>query len=333
MEKLGIIIVIESGDIEQKTKLLIDSIRTFGGDIKDSKIWAVKPRKGKELANETLGFLKARSVEFIDVDLNKHWHVYGHANKIYACGYIEDNFGDQYEALLFLDSDTIVINSVDAHLLGNRYKVAVKPIDGQTLGQTQGMRLTVFWTLIYESCGVSIENVWTVKTTVKELEILAYFNSGVVFSCSNTKLFSQWRSNFEQFNKNIEAYHLNSLEYFFLEQALLAGTILGKFHRDEVLVLDNFYNYSLNFKADLAERDADNYDRIKIVHYHSLLKDNWLGDLSILSPSKIEELKPHLPLKIYKKNFFQKYYSVFCYISWRLKNKLKVMISSKINEI
>lgn len=76
MKKLGIIIVIESGDLEQKYKLLVDSIRTFGGAIKNSKIWAVKPRKGKAISKETLKFFQAKTVEFIEVDLNKKWPLY-----------------------------------------------------------------------------------------------------------------------------------------------------------------------------------------------------------------------------------------------------------------
>lgn len=321
MEKLGIIIVIEHGDLEQKTKLLIDSIRTFGGEIKDSKIWAVKPRKGKAISNETLSFLKGKNVEFIDIDLNKHWYLYGHANKIYATAYIEEHFGCQYETLLFLDSDTIVIDAIDPNILEGKYEVAVKPIDGQHLAITKEEDLSDFWRLIYNSCGFSIKDIWTVQTTIDEIEIFAYFNSGVIFTRSGNQVFSQWRTNFERFAENKEGYHLRAMEYFFIEQALLAGTILQKFPKEKVKVLNHFYNYSLNFKAILVEKNKAYYDQIKILHYHKMFQGE-PSDISFLSQKVFEWLNPQLPLPSYKDGFLKKYYKVFRYIIWRLKNKL-----------
>ncbi len=50
---LGFVLVVEAGDLENKTRLLIKSLRTFGGELKDSPIWAVQPRKGKRLSQKT----------------------------------------------------------------------------------------------------------------------------------------------------------------------------------------------------------------------------------------------------------------------------------------
>lgn len=326
MEKLGIIIVIESGDLEQKSKLLINSIRAFGGAAKDSKIWAVKPRKGKALGDETLRFLRDKKVEFIDINLNKQWYLYGLANKIYASAYIEEHFGDQYETLLFLDSDTIVINSIDINILEGKYAVAVKPIDGQYLALRKGDKVRGFWKNIYESCEFPVENIWTVKTTVDQTEILAYFNSGVIFTASKNRLFSEWLINFERFIKQINAYHLPPMEYYFLEQALLSGTILKRFPKDQVKILNSDHNYCLNFKDKLEEIGKGNYHNIKIIHYHYLFQENWQQNISFLPHHVLDWLKQYRPLKSYKDGPLKRYYKIFCYIKWRFKNILMLLL-------
>lgn len=320
MKKLGIITVIETGDLEQKTKLLVDSIRTFGGEICNSKIWAIKPRKGKAITQETLSFLHNHDVEFIDIDLNKRWHLYGFANKIYAAAYIEEQFGNQYETLLFLDSDTIVTDAIDPEILEGKYKVAAKPIDSKHLAITPSNPISKFWERIYEACNFNdMRKLWTVRTTIENLEIYAYFNSGVVFVDPSSKIFSQWLENFHRVIKNKKFYHLAAKEYFFLEQALLAGTILKEVPKPQVKVLDHTYNYSLNFINELNEKVIDR--EIKILHYDKSFQNDHL-DISFLSEKAQLWLQPHMPLKAYEDNFVQKYYKVFRYIAWRLKNKL-----------
>lgn len=324
MEKLGIIIVVESGDLEQKAKLLIDSIRTFGGGVKDSKIWTVKPRKGKALREATLKFLQDKGVELIDVDLNKHWRLYGLANKIYATAYIEENYGHLYETLLFLDSDTVVIDHIDIDILEGKYEVSIKPEDGDLFSLKEESRS--FWEMIFKACEVNQSNIWTVRTAVTQVEVAAYFNSGVIFSSARSKLFSQWLKNFKNIVKNQKAYHLPYRGYYFLEQALLTGTILNLFTKDEIKILNNEYNYPLNFQKELEEKGLYKNCPIKILHYHKLFRNEWAEDIAILPLRTRSWLKQYLPLKMYEQNPFQKKYTVFRYIVWRLRNSISIRL-------
>lgn len=330
MKKLGIIIVIESGDLEQKARLLIDSIRTFGGEAKNSKIWAVKPRKGKSLSKETLNFLKEKNVEIIEKNLNTHWHMYGLANKIYATAYVEKKFGKDYETLLFLDSDTIVIDEIDVDILEGRYDVAIKPLDGEYLALKETDKISPFWEMIYKKCSVSTGKIWKVKTTVNHLDILAYFNSGVIFSNAGSSLFTKWLENFKLFSTDKRAYQLGHLEYYFLEQALLSGTILGCLPQNKVKILDNRFNYSINFHRQLENEEGNNKANIKIIHYHSSFYENWKENLPFISPELNSWLHQRLPLLKFEKTTFHKCHSVFRYVVWRISNKLFFLLKASL---
>lgn len=320
MDKLGIIIVIESGDLEQKTRLLVESIRTYGGEIKDAKIWTVKPRKGKPIKKETLRFLKDRDVEFIDINLNTKWYLYGFANKIYASAYIEEKFGALYDTLLFLDCDTVVLNSIEIDLLKGKYQLAIKPAEEKFIEISKEDKITPFWKIIYDNCDVNPDKVWSVTTTVDEKVVLASFNSGVIFSNPETGFFKRWLKNFEKLARDTRVYHMIYTEFYLLEQALLAGTIIKSFSFHQVRLLNNYYNFPFHFYSCLSEKEE--ITNIRILHYHHLFQDDPVPYLENLPVSKSLFLKEYLPLKSDKESTIEKTFSTIRYVFWRVKNKL-----------
>jgi len=88
-----------------------------------------------------------------------------------------------------------------------------------------------------------------VKSAVNQKIIVAYFNSGVIFSKSESKLFTKWLFNFESLIQDERAYHLPYMQYHFLEQPLLSATILQAFPEEKMKILTNSFNYPLNFHS------------------------------------------------------------------------------------
>src|SRR5687767_10768249 len=82
---LGFLIIAEAGSLERKTSMLVESIRIFGGPLKDAPIWVVQPRKGEPLQPKTLAFFDSRQVHFHYQDLNNgNLSRCGYANKAFA---------------------------------------------------------------------------------------------------------------------------------------------------------------------------------------------------------------------------------------------------------
>ena len=76
MKNAEIIICTEKGILESKSKLLVYSIRKFGGRFKDIPIFSYQPRKDFKISNDTISFFKKNNVEIIDLDLNKEYKNY-----------------------------------------------------------------------------------------------------------------------------------------------------------------------------------------------------------------------------------------------------------------
>ena len=325
MKKLGIIIVVEAGDLEQKTRLLVESIRTFGGDIADSKIWAVKPRKGKALKRETLHFFKGRGVEFIDINLNKKWYLYGFANKIYATAYIEEKYGSNYEILLFLDCDTVVISGINLLFFEERYALVIKPVDNKFISIGIDEKITEFWRMIYDNCGVHNYKSWVINTTVDNKEIIAHYNSGVIFSRSTYRIFEKWLINFENLTQDYRAYNLTFIQFTLIEQALFAGTVIGFVPKNKVLHLSN----NLNFPLTQYKKMNAFKGEIKILHYHNLFLNLHSLVIPVVPNHCWAWLKKNSQFILYRSSKYKKLSNIALYILWKYANIIALKFKGK----
>jgi len=98
-----IIICTEKGDLERMAKLLIWSLREFGGKFSNVPIYSYQPRKGHEVSGETMRFFENYEVELVDICFNQEYSHYPLANKIFACAHREQN--TSADTLIFLDTD------------------------------------------------------------------------------------------------------------------------------------------------------------------------------------------------------------------------------------
>lgn len=323
MEKLGIITVVEAGDLEQKSRLLIESIRKLGGDLKNVTIWALKPRKGKPISKFTLDFLQKYNVNFLDVDLNRKWHLYGFANKIYASAFIESKYGKNYDNLLFLDSDVMLVQPLEEDFLNGDFAVAIKPHeDFDMISMQSNDDISVYWQMIYKHCRVQANNVWHITTSIDHRKALAYFNTGVIFTKPEYKIFEKWKENFESLIMDINAYHLKYFEFYLLEQCLFSATVVKSFPKNKVRLLTNYYNFSLQFMNKLKIETC----KIVFLHYQELFEGRNAECFNFLPKETWLLLKNHLPFINYRKNYFIKYWEVCKYIYWRISNKILLKI-------
>lgn len=263
---LAIVICTESGELEKYSKLLVSSLRTFGGKFKNTPIFSFQPRAGLQISNETKSFFKRNRVNHVmRRPLNEKYPEYPLANKPFTCAYAENTL--KYKYLLFLDSDVIILNEPNfiKHLEG--HDIMMRPVDSKNIGVSSSeFDSNHYWTALYAKLGIEKTDK-RVISTVDGHEILPYYNSGHILVKRSKSIFSKWKVNFNIIMKE-ELKPADNI--FFVEQSVLAATVVQM--NLSLQEFPNTYNYPIhmqNREMPVKNKIMDIDDAISI-HYHKL---------------------------------------------------------------
>jgi len=267
--KIEIIICTENGYLEAMSKLLVYSIRHFGGILKDAHIFSYKPRKGKALKKSTIAFFEKHHVNYIDLQLNKKYANYPLANKPIICAHRENQSNS--DVLIFLDSDAFFLNYPVFLQNINRGEVLIRPVHTLNIGSDKFFSSPngEYWKGLYHELRVSRHE--TVFTTIDNKEILEYYNSGMVISQVSNGLFQNWHNNFE---KVMDLNLIPNQGRFFVEQSVLSATISAM--DLNVKILPKEYNCPVHL-MDNCQNPAfkiDDFRDLVHIHYHKVFMDS-----------------------------------------------------------
>ncbi len=311
MPSIRFVACVESGALEQKARLLIRSIRRFGGRWADAPIETFAPRAGRAVSDTTRSFLEAHGVRHRDEILNRAFDHYGVGNKIFAAARAEETASEDF--VVFLDTDTVILSEPAALALAAGIDAAVRPVEFHRWGEppegderwrTRHRRASSAgegdagdeeWQRMYELCGVTTRPF--VETSCDRVRIRAYANSGLVAARRTAGVFAQWRSDF--LTLATAGHRPRGGDMHYLDQLSLAVTLARIW--DRVQLLDGRYNYPLIGRPLLAEplRSA-RLDQLVHVHYNRYFHVD--GFLASLDPPVEQDgtvtpwLQQHLPL-------------------------------------
>ncbi|MBE9039193.1 hypothetical protein IQ235_00085 [Oscillatoriales cyanobacterium LEGE 11467] len=277
VSSIAFLICTESGDLAEKSLLLAESLRCFGGKLKDAPIYSVQPRAGDEIESQILEKFQELGVVHKKIILNTDYTYYPIANKVFVCAYGEQNINT--EILVFLDSDQVIFREPQELILSPDCDTALRPVDRKNLGSTgKKDRNDDYWQKLDALFGMTRE-IW-VETTVEKEKIRGYWNSGMIAARKESGLFSAWLENF----KIAMAHQLiPESGIFHLDQLTLAATIASK--NIKFSTLSPTYNYPLHKQSQLQESDRiESFDEVVSIHYHWMFKgDDWRASLENLA--------------------------------------------------
>lgn len=268
---------VESGNLENQALLLFRSIRKYAGRYKDASIYSFQPRGGNLLKKETLDAFSELNVTHNDEVLNTEFQYYPMSNKIFACAKAEERLKE--DILVFLDSDTVVVNEPGDFELTEGVVTAVCPVHSKNRGSTgRGDPNDRYWEKLYSICNAP--EAPFVETVVDHIRIRAYWNAGLIVVRRSSGLFRQWKDDFLKLMGvgHIPKGHINNMD-----QLALAATLAKV--ADRVKILDYRYNYPLPKRSLLVQPYCDaELDDLVHIHYH-----RWFN-----KPGFLEMLKPPL---------------------------------------
>jgi len=273
------VVICTEPDFEWKSRLLVRSIRRFGGRMKDATIVSYSPRQGLHPSAECLAEFSRLNVHCVSDDLNKEFPYYGLANKACAMADAEVRFPGQ--SLLFLDSDKVVLREPSALLDLDNSTFAARPVDMRICGAACATDPDGdYWEKLYNVCNVRRRRF--VATTMEGGIILEYFNSGMVFAHSGLGVFSTWLNNLRTVWYAV--LRPNNGGDFFVEQTVLSATVSARCAN--VFVLPNCYNIPVHLLFDYPEFDWERtLGRCISLHYHNIFASEGRKDLiTTMSP-------------------------------------------------
>jgi len=265
--KIEVIICCERGYLEGMAKLLVYSIRNFGGVIKNAPIYSYRPREGDELSDSTLAFFKDNDVHYIPEVLNTAYTDYPLANKPLSCAHRERH--SDADTLVFIDTDTFFLQSPDEFVSIQDGEVMLRPVDRRNIGTTpkfEGQKGR-YWKEMYEMFGV--ERLNTIKTTVGNNEIVEYYNSGLIVTKRANGLFAKWKENFERVMQR----GIKPKGMFFVEQSVFSATVAAL--DLNVVPFSKEYNCPVH---NIEQSQNPNYQiksmqQVVHAHYHKMFRN------------------------------------------------------------
>lgn len=178
MNHFRIIFIVERGILEQQTIWSLRSLRKFGKSMADCPVSCYSPRALFYPSKKTVRELEALGASVILKNLNEDFKYYALGNKPMVLKEVTKSHPD--ENILFLDSDTFVLNDIHSIFSGS-FDVAIAAVFKQGIG-TSGAEdpNNAYWSALCEHSGLSIDKLPMVRTGVGGKEISAYYNTGVI---------------------------------------------------------------------------------------------------------------------------------------------------------
>jgi hypothetical protein len=264
----------EAGQLEEEAILLVESIRKYGGDLKDTPIYSFQVRENAEISPQTFKTLESFDVCHNRNILNTKYPNYPLANKPLTCAYAEQEI--DAEIIVFLDSDLVFFSEPKEFLLPPGYDVGLRPehlkfiaSEGESDPNDQ------YWHEIYAVAGLKDAPPF-VTTTVDQKKVRAYWNSGLIAARRSAGIFTTWKNNFENLVSTKDVSTTNQ-DNFYLEQSIFAATICAM--KANIWQFSVGYNYPIHFHNKLLKSEQlSNFESIVCIHDHLFREREWFRE-------------------------------------------------------
>ena len=267
-------------------RILVDSIRAFGGALCDAPVWVFEANPQKAPCNELAG----NGVQVIPLNMPETVRDYIFGDKVCACAQAEALATSETQALVWIDPTCVVVNPPRLFDLGAAFDAAVRPVHIRNVGLLTTDPLDGFWQKIYAMVGVN-DIASTVESFVDGQRLRAYFNSHAFAINPQKGLLRRWFILFEKSvcDQEFQARACaDERHQIFLFQATLSALIVTALDSRRIHILPPTYNYPYNLHARVpGEQRAKSLNDIVCFTYE---------DRSI-SPAAMTDIQIDEPLR------------------------------------
>lgn len=222
-------------------RLLVASLRAFGGEIKDCPVRVFVPADTVDAAAR----LAAPDVELIPLDVPPHLAGYPFGSKVLACAHAEALCPAGTDTLLWMDPNCLVLQPPVLYELGAQYDAALRPVHIRNVGLGPAEPPDAFWGGIDAALGIPGIRL-SVESFVDRQRLRAYFNSHALAVRPELGLMQPWLALYEKLLAD-SAFQAaacpDPLHRVFLFQALFSTLVAVRIPPERIRILPLQYNY------------------------------------------------------------------------------------------
>ena len=276
---------------ERKALLLIESIRAFAGSLSQAPIWCFTLSNEKSLSEKTNDRLSALDATLIHFETDIRTPQFPFIRKALISAQAESTAQDKTDLLVWLDTDTIVLQEPKGFLLREGKSLGCRPVHHTNIGSRYDDPLDPFWTQIYRYCRVPEDRVFAMTTHVDGTRIRPYFNAGLLVVRPERRLLQIWRDTFLRIYGAAEfqeLYKKDERYTVFMHQAVLAGTVLSTLRTEEIEELPSTYNYPLHlYGEDVTDLRPSSLEELTTFRYEDFFENpEWKKKIPAGEPLK-----------------------------------------------
>jgi hypothetical protein len=267
-----------------RARLLIESLRAFGGDLRHCPVWLFEADPQAAPCESLAG----EGVRVIPLRVPPGVEHYLFAEKAYACSQAEALVGEEVQSLVWIDPGCLIVNPPLLFDLSLSFDAAVRPVHIKNVGLRADEPVDDFWKGIYSTVGIQDVQT-TVQSFVDRHTLRAYFNSHAFAVNPSLGLLRLWFDQFQRLVSDKEFQHTachDELHQIFLFQALLSVLLATALDPQRIRILPPVYNYPYNLhQSVLAEqRAAALNDVVCIAYEERSLNPDMMIDIRIDEP-------------------------------------------------
>jgi hypothetical protein len=279
MNETRFLILFRSEAGERLARTVVESLRTFGGPLRDSEVWAfvLDPERVSHALPNIEG------IQRFPLTVQEEYR-YPFAEKVYACAQAEEMAGPEVRSLVWLSLDCLIINPPLLFDLGSECDVAFRPVHHRNIGSPAHEPLDDFWQGIYRALGVD-DLPYAVESFADGQILRPYLNTHCFAWNPATGLGRAWWNHFKALARD-DTFQAgpcrDELHQIFLHQAILSTLVPKVLDWERVRLLPPEYNYPLNLLSEMPpDRRAPTLNRLVNAVYEDAFP--W-GEIEVQEP-------------------------------------------------
>jgi len=291
MSNIIFLTIVGSAEGARRARLLIDSLRSFGGEFAYSPFWVFSPQL------ELIRALENKSTRILPLEVPPPFLAYPFGAKVAACARAEELTPDVTCSLVCIDTTCLIVQPPLLFDLGANFDAALRPVHICNVGLPASAPLDEYWKGIYTALGVE-DIASTAQSFVDGQHLRAYYNSHSITVNPGKGLFRRWYELFQRLSADREFQSRacsDELHQVFLFQAVFSALVATALDPRRICILPPSYNYPYNLQAKIpgASRATSLDELVCFTYEERDLNPETVTDIQIREPLR-SWLEAHL---------------------------------------